>query len=177
VKYIGNSAFYECKSLPVINIPNSTIHIGHRAFGYAIKLVSISIPENVISIGDYVFEYCEKLTNVTIPQGIISIGDGAFDNCSRLASITNHATVPQTIIPETFNGVNKSTCTLYVPEESIEQYRTAIAWEEFENIKPIRAEGIDQVETHTQGTKLFRDGQVLILQGDKTYTVTGQEVK
>ena len=39
-------------------------------------------------------------------------------------------------------------------------------------------EAIDNVSVILEGSrKLFRDGQILILRGDKTYTVTGQEVK
>ena len=35
---------------------------------------------------------------------------------------------------------------------------------------------VDQVTTSSSATKFFRDGQVLILRGEKAYTVTGQEV-
>ena len=38
--------------------------------------------------------------------------------------------------------------------------------------------GIENVQSDkVQSTKIFRDGQCLILRGDKTYTVQGQEVK
>ena len=37
--------------------------------------------------------------------------------------------------------------------------------------------GIDDVQDNVQCTKEIRDGQLLILRGDKTYTVSGQEVK
>ena len=39
-------------------------------------------------------------------------------------------------------------------------------------------QGIDNVHSNQiKGTKILHDGQILILRGDKTYTVTGQEVK
>ncbi len=39
-------------------------------------------------------------------------------------------------------------------------------------------QGIDQVPSdQVQSTKAIKDGQILILRGDKTFTVTGQEVK
>ncbi|MBO7458626.1 MAG: hypothetical protein J6T80_05160 [Paludibacteraceae bacterium] len=37
--------------------------------------------------------------------------------------------------------------------------------------------GIDDVQDNVQCTKVIRDGQIYILRGDKTYTVSGQEVK
>ena len=40
------------------------------------------------------------------------------------------------------------------------------------------SEGIDNVQSgKVQGTKVFIDGQIFILRGDKTYTITGAEVK
>lgn len=39
-------------------------------------------------------------------------------------------------------------------------------------------QGIDDVQSDkVQSTKIFRDGQIFILRGDKTYTLTGQELK
>ena len=38
-------------------------------------------------------------------------------------------------------------------------------------------QGIDDINAATKSQKIVRDNQVLILRGDKTYTVTGQEVK
>ena len=39
------------------------------------------------------------------------------------------------------------------------------------------SEGFDEVQLNSECTKILRDGQVFILRGEKTYTVTGQEVK
>ncbi|MCR5532413.1 MAG: fibronectin type III domain-containing protein [Paludibacteraceae bacterium] len=38
-------------------------------------------------------------------------------------------------------------------------------------------QGIDDINAATKSQKIVRDNQVLILRGDKTYTLTGQEVK
>lgn len=38
-------------------------------------------------------------------------------------------------------------------------------------------QGIDDINATTKSQKIVRDNQVLILRGDKTYTVTGQEIK
>ena len=39
------------------------------------------------------------------------------------------------------------------------------------------SQGIDEVHTAKDASKLLRDGQIFILRGDKTYTLTGAEVK
>ena len=37
--------------------------------------------------------------------------------------------------------------------------------------------GIEDVESYSQSSKILRDGQIFIRLGDKTFTVTGQEVR
>ena len=39
------------------------------------------------------------------------------------------------------------------------------------------SEGIDDIEVTSPATKILRDGQILILRGDKTYTITGTAIK
>ena len=39
------------------------------------------------------------------------------------------------------------------------------------------ARGIEDVKQNVQATKILRNGQILILRGDRTYTVTGQELR
>ena len=41
-----------------------------------------------------------------------------------------------------------------------------------------KSQGINNAQSNqVQSTKVVRDGQIFILRGDKTYTLTGQEVK
>ena len=58
VTYIGNDAFFDCKSLTSINIPNSVTNIGDRAFYNCVSLTGINIPDNVINIGYGAFYNC-----------------------------------------------------------------------------------------------------------------------
>ena len=88
VTSIGNGAFYECRSLTSVTIPNSVTSIGDAAFYQCSSLTSITIPNSVTSIGDDAFYGCSSLTSVTIPNSVTSIGDGAFSYCSSLTSIT-----------------------------------------------------------------------------------------
>ena len=81
VTYIGNDAFFDCKSLTSINIPNSVTNIGDRAFYNCVSLTGINIPDNVINIGYGAFYNCESLTNINIPNSVTNIGEFAFYNC------------------------------------------------------------------------------------------------
>lgn len=105
---IGSQAFYGCKSLTSIEIPQNVTKIGVNAFSAsgltdivfkgsklkslraafvdAGKLKNIIFPVGVESL-DHAFEYCESLTSIEIPNSVKNI-DGAFSNCTNLTSIS-----------------------------------------------------------------------------------------
>ena len=84
---IGKYAFYYCKGLTSITIPNSVTSIGNYAFAYCSGLTSIVIPNSVTSIGGSAFKGCSGLTSIEIPNSVTSIGSYAFYGCSGLTSI------------------------------------------------------------------------------------------
>lgn len=155
---IGEQAFVYCSSLTTLDIPESVSEIGQEAFKFCISLNTLNIPVGVTNIEDYTFFYCENLITLTIPQSVTNIGEQAFayctslttlnipENvnigfaafafCTSLTSITAHPTTPPSIEYYTFINVDK-TIPVYVPEASIELYRTAPFWEEFTNFRAI----------------------------------------
>ncbi len=81
VTKIGGYAFYECKALTSIVIPDSVTSIGGLAFYDCDALMEIVIPDSVTTIGDSAFFSCDNLTSVTMGSGVTSIGSSAFYNC------------------------------------------------------------------------------------------------
>ena len=107
----------------------------------------------VTSIGNGAFENNTNLTDVTIPSTITSIGESAFAGCSNLKSITVNSTTPIAFPSASgtrsgssvFDGVDKNTCVLYVPEGCVEVYKAAPVWGEFANILVIGTSSINSV--------------------------------
>ena len=129
-----------------INYDKTSVTVTFETKYYNSYSGSISIPSivtygsttyNVTSIGYKAFYNCSGLTSVTIPSSVTSIGDGAFRNCNSLTSVTSYASQ----VPETsslaFQNVSISSATLYVPESSIDAYKSTSPWSSFGTILPI----------------------------------------
>ena len=109
--------------------------IGNGAFRNCSNLKSITIPESVKIIGDNAFYNCTSLKFIAIPESVAGIGgilDKAFYGCSSLKDIVCKATTPPTMGNSVFN----SNPTIYVPETSIEKYRSASGWSN-QTLQPI----------------------------------------
>ena len=66
---IGDNAFYNCRGLTGITIPDSVTSIGVSAFNGCSGLTGITIPNSVTSIGSSTFSSCSGLTSITLEQG------------------------------------------------------------------------------------------------------------
>ena len=121
VTAIGDRAFFECKKLTSITIPNSVTSIGYGAFDICINLTSITIPNSVTSFGDHAFGGCHSLTSITIPDSVTSIGRAAFCYCTNLTSITIPGSVTS-IGNSAFEGCRS--LTSIVVDENNQNYKS-----------------------------------------------------
>lgn len=87
VTSIGKEAFYICKNLTDITIPNSVTNIGKDAFHMCSALTKIVIPNSVTSIGSSAFYDCSTLTSIDLPDMIKTIEPSTFFGCTKLENI------------------------------------------------------------------------------------------
>lgn len=100
---VCGSAFYECRKITDISIPNSVISIGSYAFAACSNVNNINIPNSVASIGMGAFSNCSNLKEIVIPNSVTRIPMWAFYGCNSLTNVTIPNSV-KTILDSAFDG-------------------------------------------------------------------------
>lgn len=137
---ISNETFYNCESLKSIALPEGLTAIGNYAFRNCTALGEVVMNDRVEKIGDYAFKNCTSLKEVTIPASVTSIGAWSFEDCSDLVVVNCYPIEPPLLGYDAFD-YNGSGRIIYVSEESLESYKTAAVWKDYElSIKPFVTE-------------------------------------
>ncbi|MBR4730190.1 MAG: leucine-rich repeat protein [Prevotella sp.] len=142
---------------------------------------------DVTGIASETFKDNKILTSITIPGSVKSIGDGAFSGCENLKEITVYADEPIVLGSNgasVFEWVNLETCTLYVPEASIDKYKADEIWGQFKNILAITA-GIHDIRLdedktndvyNLQGQKVLRQTSNIEQLPKGVYIINGKKI-
>ena len=158
---IEDSTFRGCNSLESITIPDSITSIGAHAFYGCSSLTSVTLPNDLKSIHQFAFDFCSALVSIVIPNSITSIGAFAFYGCSSLTSVTILATV----VPSGGTTMFSSSTYIYVPEDFVEEYKSADYWSTYANrIMPILAEG-DDPEILSEVSARYTGGSIVSING------------
>ena len=86
VKNIEKEAFYGCKSLKSLTIPNSVTTLGDNISKNCISLKTIVFGDGVTSIRNQYFH--KKLEHLVLGSGIKNLKYKAFADCTSLTSVT-----------------------------------------------------------------------------------------
>lgn len=176
-RLIINGAFAG-SNLTDITIPNTVTDIGAGAFKYS-ALTSMIIPNGITKIRGFAFYHCTSLKSINLPQSITQIQRDAFRDCTALTTVVCEAVQVPDCQHNIFANIPFLEATLYVPKESLEDYKSAIYWKDFGTILPIAPTGTENTHSKNNNsssfTKVILNGQLLILRDGKTYTVMGVE--
>ena len=165
-----------------LTISDGVTSIGAYTFINCAKMTELTIPSSVTTIGEGAFMNENRLQKITLGENIETIANSAFANCPYLLEIHARMEFPPVIDASVFADCGDlSGIDCYVPEDSYAFYKKTAVWKEFNLIAEQEPEptAINPVsdDKPAQMNKILRNGQIFILRGDKTYSITGQEVK
>ena len=130
---LGAYCFSGCSNLTSVSLPSGITSLGYGCFEGCSSLASVSLPSGITSLGYRCFWDCSSLTSIELPSGITSLGESCFSLCSNLKSMLCLAVEP----PSCTKSVVNSTMRLYVPKESVENYKQSDAWGRAKGIYPL----------------------------------------
>lgn len=81
-------AFYQCKALQDVRLPDHVKNIGEEAFVQCRSAKTLYLGKDLLTILGNAFDGMSSIMEVTIPKTVNSIGFYAFEKCSALESIT-----------------------------------------------------------------------------------------
>ena len=180
VTEIGEKAFEDCTSLEAIFIPSQITYIRRNAFAGCTNLQSINVDANNtqyhesdgLLIDNYNTVIASTAVNsLIIPEAVSELYYGAFTNCTELKQITMLSKSPIYPYNNCFNAdMDYSSVTLYVPQQSLSQYRNHSFWRKFTNIVGTSAPTSKKliVETTTGQKREFMLYQMPVMKNNGT---------
>ena len=115
---------------------NEVDSLGYGVFSGCSALTTIKT-DRLRYIGQRAFEYCSNIKALDLPATLEKMESSAFVGNNNIERVTVRAAAPPVTYYSAFNIPVYENATLYVPAESIEQYRAANGWKEFANIEAI----------------------------------------
>ena len=157
----GYSPFYRNTSLETVRITDKETEISENEFYGCTSLKSVSMGDGIDTIGKYAFSGCSALESFSFGTGLKSIGDEAFSDCTGMKKLVSKTAVPPVCGPQALDDINKWECTLYVPQESLDAYKSAAQWKEFffletgiKNVPNTSSSATESARYSTDGTRI-----------------------
>lgn len=173
-KTIPQYAFYSCKNLTTIDLPNVT-DIDDYAFENCYVLTTVNLP-SARFIKKNVFKSCKMLKNLDLPS-LNSFGSSAANGCTQLATI--NMPVAQYIYANAFYNCNALT-TINLPElftADIMSFYNCSALTTINTSKLKKIEGSAFANCYSLKTVVLREEQVATLANvnafNNAYHLTG----
>ena len=126
-----------------VSLHKETIYIEEKAFKNRVSLEKINIPPKVQYLTSKMFWGCVYIRKIIVenpiplsyyPKAICCLSDAELHDNDKLLYFCvriKHFFISK---PDCFEGVDRKKCIIRVPKGSLELYRKAPEWKEFENI-------------------------------------------
>lgn len=139
---LKGSVFSGCKNLVSVQLPSSIVKLSDYTFGKCTMLnprdMLMSCP-NLTTLDTGLFNDCKSqyFTEIKIPSSVTTIGTMVFRYCTNLTKVILMSSAPPSVADNSFIGT-PATLIFYVPDESVEAYKTASNWSTYASrIKPM----------------------------------------
>ncbi len=122
IKTIGDRAFYACRDITELILPDGLESIGEQAF-YDSNPAELILPDSVKSIGSQAFGSWSLIEKVDLPASLVHMGEHVFYDCNNIADVTieesnEHFTAENGVL---FNK-DKSKIVFYSPAKPDTEY-------------------------------------------------------
>lgn len=132
---LPNYMFTNCSSLTNINIAEGILYIG-RSFERCTSLTTIRFPNSVRAIADDAFNGCTNLKKITFGTDLQYLYYNCFANCGELTDVYCLSTNVPTAYSSAFSNTQIELATLHVPQQSVNSYKAASIWRDYNDIIP-----------------------------------------
>lgn len=102
------------------------------------NITSVTFSEGLTTINTNALYGQQYLTEASLPSTLTSMDIDVFSSCNAMSKVTCLAVTPPKIYAGTFDTLNYTNATLYVPKGAVDTYKTTNNWKSFSRI-----EGVD----------------------------------
>lgn len=120
-------AFFNCKTLTSIYVPNSVRYMGEYSFAYCSSLVSVHLPDSITYIPNMAFKGCISLPQITLGRCVTNIFSDAFLFCQALMEMHLLNNVAPSVGYRALWDI-PDTARIYIPCGSTASYTSVQEW-------------------------------------------------
>ena len=137
VASLSRDAFYNCKQLTEVVMPNTIQEIGNDCFYDCTSLAKADLPESIETIREGAFSNT-IITSVILPEKLKYLAQQAFYNCNSLTTVTIKCTPNNT----TYSGLKGifykcSNIKEIIIESNVDVIRSSSWWEFGDNVRTV----------------------------------------
>lgn len=158
----NDSPFSSIKTLKEVEIADYEVKVGDYQFYNCSNLQKLKIGNGVKTIGDWAFSGCYSLEYYSAGAAVESIGEEAFSDCTGVTDFYSYSVVPPVCGNQALDDINKWSCTLYVPANSLTAYQQQPQWKDFFIIEGMDAPQVAEIRLD-KSTAQIEEGETLQL--------------